>query len=141
MSAHRKKSKRQSATRPGWPREAITFFVDRSLGLGVANALRAAGVAVEVHQDHFKDDAPDAEWLTEVGRLCWVVLTKDKAIRRKQVEREAVLAADLRIFTSRPHGTVLEKAQTAVHRKRQPKRCSTPQDRGARPIVANPPSP
>jgi len=48
--------------------EPWTFFVDRSLGgRVVADALRVAGEAVEVHDDHFARDAPDQLWLAEVG--------------------------------------------------------------------------
>lgn len=44
--------------------EPWTFFVDRSLGGRiVADALRAAGAAFVVHDDHFERDAPDQKWL------------------------------------------------------------------------------
>ncbi|WP_437796354.1 hypothetical protein [Sorangium sp. So ce693] len=57
-------------------REPFTYFVDRSLGRGlVVEALRAAKLA---HDDHFAQNTPDAEWLVEIGRRGWVVLTKDK---------------------------------------------------------------
>jgi hypothetical protein len=43
--------------------EAPTFFLDRSLGKNlVAEALRTAGVQVEVHDDHFAPDAKDEDW-------------------------------------------------------------------------------
>jgi hypothetical protein len=38
------------------------------------------------------------QWLTEVGRRGWVVLTKDDAIRRNPLERRALLASNLRAF-------------------------------------------
>jgi hypothetical protein len=103
MSARREKSRKRSDTKSGWPPEPITFFVDRSLGLHVAEQVRAAaasyGATVEFHKDHFEDDTPDEVWLTTVGAKGWVVLTKDKAIRRKQAEREALMAAKVRQFT------------------------------------------
>jgi predicted nuclease of predicted toxin-antitoxin system len=61
-------------------------------------ALRAAGARVEPHADHFKDDERDEVWLTEVGRRGWVVLTKDKNIRTRVIERDALLAANVRTF-------------------------------------------
>jgi predicted nuclease of predicted toxin-antitoxin system len=64
----------------------------------VAEALRAAGATVELHRDHFADDAPDVEWLAEAGRRGWVVLTKDDAIRRNPLERRALLTANVRAF-------------------------------------------
>lgn len=69
-----------------------TFFVDRSLGArDVPEALRSAGVLVEVHDDHFAPDTPDIVWLAEVGARGWIVLTKDSRIRRvDRAERRAV---------------------------------------------------
>lgn len=64
----------------------------------MAEALRNAGATVELHRDHFADDAPDVEWLDVVGRRGWVVLTKDDAIRRNPLERRALLAANVRAF-------------------------------------------
>lgn len=73
--------------------------MDRSLGrYVVADALREAGARVEVHHDHFEDTAPDVDWLHEVGRRGWVVLTKDMAIRRRLMEREAIIGANVRAF-------------------------------------------
>lgn len=57
-----------------------------------------AGAKVELHRDHFREDAPDVEWLGEVGRRGWVVLTKDDAIRRNPLERHALLAGNVRAF-------------------------------------------
>ena len=78
--------------------ESLVFFVDRSLGRGVAEALRKGGAQAEHHDDHFAQDAPDQDWLGEVGRRGWLVLTKDKEIRRRTLEREALLAAGVRAF-------------------------------------------
>lgn len=77
----------------------ITFFIDRSLGgRYVAQALRDAGAQVEIHDDHFPQDAPDVDWLTDVGKRGWIVLSKDERIRRNRVERAALQAAGLRAF-------------------------------------------
>lgn len=79
--------------------EPFTFFVDRSLGRGmVVEALRAAGELVEPHDDHFMQNTPDAEWLVEVGRRGWVVLTKDKNIRSNQLEHVALVRANVACF-------------------------------------------
>jgi predicted nuclease of predicted toxin-antitoxin system len=72
--------------------------VDRSLGRGVAAALRKAGAHVRAHDDLFPPDATDAQWLTEAGRQGWVVLTKDARIRFRVLERNALLAAGVRAF-------------------------------------------
>ena len=49
-------------------------------GLKLADMLRAAGLRVEVHDDHFRRDAPDPEWLRQCGKREWTVITADKAI-------------------------------------------------------------
>lgn len=76
----------------------VVWFVDRSLGRGVAEALRAVGEDVVHHDDEFPQDALDEEWLPVCGERGWVVLTKDKAIRRRMQERQAHLAAGGRAF-------------------------------------------
>lgn len=78
---------------------STVFFVDRSLGKRVvAQALRDAGVAVKVHDDHFPQDATDVEWLTAAGKQDWVVLSKDKQIRRNPLERAAIATASVKAF-------------------------------------------
>jgi hypothetical protein len=55
------------------------FFVERSLGRRVvADALRQAGVRVEIHADYFADRTEDPVWLSQVGPRGWIVLMKDK---------------------------------------------------------------
>ncbi len=46
----------------------------------------------------FPQDTPDAEWLARAGREGWIVLTKDKLIRKRPLEREALAAANVRAF-------------------------------------------
>ena len=55
-------------------------------------------MAVELHDDHFPQDAKDADWLPDVGARGWVVLTKDKRIRKRPDELAAVRAACVRMF-------------------------------------------
>lgn len=64
----------------------------------MASALRDHGARVEIHDDHFPPHARDQDWLIEVGRRSWVVLMKDKRIRRVRIEREALLTAGVRAF-------------------------------------------
>ena len=48
--------------------QALTFFLDYQIGrFVVADALRAAGARVEVHMEHFAQNAPDIEWIPQVG--------------------------------------------------------------------------
>ena len=81
------------------PKRSLVFFIDRSLGGRiVAEALREAGAHVETHDSHFAQDTPDVDWLREVGRRGWIVLSKDEAILRHPVEREMLDAANVRAF-------------------------------------------
>lgn len=80
---------------------SLTFFLDHQIGrYQVAAALRAAGAKVEVHLDHFPGDMPDVDWIPEVARRDWVLITKDQNIRRNPLERFAYEAAKLRGFVS-----------------------------------------
>lgn len=78
---------------------SLTFFLDYQIGrYVVAEALRRADARVEVHIDHFAQDALDLEWIPEVGRRGWVLITKDENIRRNPLERAAYQEAGLRGF-------------------------------------------
>ena len=55
----------------------------------LAGLLRSAGLAVHIHSDHFAPDAPDEEWLGFAGRQGLIVLTRDKAIRKRALEVDA----------------------------------------------------
>jgi PIN like domain len=100
MAARATRSKRPSAASSGSkPPEPLIFFIDRSLGKKiVAEALREIGATVEIHDDHFAPDAKDEEWLVEVAKRGWVVLTKDDRIRYWATERTALLSAGVRAF-------------------------------------------
>ncbi len=113
MGARKKKSKKPSGTRAELLLEQTTFFADICLGRHVGESLRAAGMKVEFHLDHFTADAPDDEWLPSVGVKQWVVLTKDKAIRRKPSEREQVISAKIRMFTL-PSGNMTGDEMTSL---------------------------
>jgi len=85
------------APRP--PTEPPTFFVDRCLGSSdVPNALRQAGARVEIHDDHFAQDALDTDWLPIVGAKGWILLTRDKRIRRRELEKQALMSAGIGAF-------------------------------------------
>lgn len=80
---------------------SLTFFLDHQIGrYQVAEILRAAGAKIEVHLDHFPGDMPDVEWIPEVARRDWVLITKDQNIRRNPLERAAYRAAKLRGFVA-----------------------------------------
>lgn len=102
----------------------FTIFLDRSLGKHtIADALRQAGIDVQIHDDHFSQDTTDEHWLREVGQRGWVVLTKDKWIRRRSHERTALMQAGVRAFvlvagnlSGREMAEVFVKALPAMRR-------------------------
>ncbi|MEO0537563.1 MAG: hypothetical protein AAF215_27345 [Cyanobacteria bacterium P01_A01_bin.123] len=75
------------------------FFIDRCLGsVQLASALRSSGITVEIHDDHFAPSAQDEDWLPEVGKQGWIVLTKDARIAKRTTERIAVANAGVKMF-------------------------------------------
>jgi hypothetical protein len=115
MGARRKKSRKPSATKAEQLLEQTTFYVDYCLGRYVSEALRASGLKVEFHLDHFAEDTPDKVWLAFVGQKGWVALTKDKGIRRKAWEREKVLSAKVGLFTL-PSGNMTGEEMAEMYR-------------------------
>ncbi|HYG10701.1 MAG TPA: hypothetical protein VD835_12180 [Pyrinomonadaceae bacterium] len=96
--------------------EPFTFFVDRSLGrVIVPEALRKVGLTVEVHADHFEHDAPDTAWLQKCGEEGWIVLAKDKAIKKNPLERQAIFTHGLAaFFLIKTSATGEENAQAVI---------------------------
>lgn len=85
--------------RPHGRVDHLIFFLDRSIGKHiVAEALRHAGTAVEVHDDHFPPGVHDEEWVPPVGERGWIVLTRDDRIRYRSQERTALIQARVRVF-------------------------------------------
>jgi len=81
------------------PSTEIVFFIDRCLGKRyIVEALKDTGISVEIHDDHFPQAAQDVTWMPEVGKRGWIILTKDAAIGRNQLERQAVAYAGIRMF-------------------------------------------
>jgi len=56
------------------------------------------GLRVERKTDHFPQDAPDAEWIREVGKRGWVILSKDKGLRHNHLEVIALLESGVPSF-------------------------------------------
>jgi hypothetical protein len=67
------------------------YFTDRDLGKRFGEILKAGGLNVERHADHFAADTPDEVGLAEVGKRGWIALTHDRRIRYKPNERDAVM--------------------------------------------------
>jgi aryl-alcohol dehydrogenase-like predicted oxidoreductase len=78
------------------------FFVDRSLGKSIVEALRDVGLTVhsmaDVYGEKRAQRLADEVWLRDAGKNDWIVLTKDEAIRRRPAERDALTEAEVRAF-------------------------------------------
>lgn len=78
---------------------ATIYWVDRCLGAEIVpGVLRAAGVDVRTYEQLYPDDprVADHVWIPEVAARGWVILTKDKNIRRSPVEIAAIQNARAR---------------------------------------------
>ncbi len=85
------------------PTKTTTIFIDRCLGgVRLAKAIHGQGITVEVHDDHFPQDALDKDWLPEVGKKGWLVLTADENIGRRQIELFAVNDYSVKLFVFVP---------------------------------------
>jgi PIN like domain len=78
------------------------FFVDRSLGRHrVPEALRWAGWSLRTHHEVYgerDEQVADVEWLELCGKLGLPVLSKDRRIRYRPAEIEAVKRFGVRAF-------------------------------------------
>ena len=60
--------------------------------------LREAGLSVESYKDHFPQRTPDEDWLSIVGEHGWTTLTRDRRIRSRSRETDALMRAGARCF-------------------------------------------
>lgn len=84
---------------PGLP----FLFVDRSLGrIAVPALLRQAGLRLITLAEHYglpaDECVQDVTWLADSAKQGWVVLMKDKNIRRNPAEKAAVRQHGARCF-------------------------------------------
>jgi hypothetical protein len=70
---------------------SLVFFTDRDLGKQFPEILKAGGLAVERHHDHFAPNTSDETWLEVIGQRGWIALTHDRHIRSKPNELAAVM--------------------------------------------------
>lgn len=81
--------------------DPLTFFIDECLGRkAVPMALRHQGHNVVLLSELFSADDDDTVWLASLyeNRKRWIVLTKDKKIRKRSLERLAFISAGVRVF-------------------------------------------
>jgi len=87
----------------------------------MADALRKAGLNVEIHDDHFPQNAEDPEWLKEAGKKNWIVVTRDERIRYRAAERQAIRRAKVRAFVLAAQGDLRVEMLAEIFLKALPK--------------------
>jgi hypothetical protein len=115
--------KKQSVANSASPKplEELTFFLDRQLGRHkMAGRLRAAGLKVEIHDDHFAQDAKDEEWLAIIGQRRWIVITRDERIRYRAAARQSIRRAKVRMFVLVARGDLRIEALADIFLKAFP---------------------
>ncbi|GGP03536.1 hypothetical protein LDL08_10835 [Nonomuraea glycinis] len=85
------------------PEQPRRFFVDRSLGrVAVPKLLREAGWDLITLAEHYgvpqDETIEDTRWIEDSAKLGWAVLMKDKRIRYRQAEIDAVIEHQARCF-------------------------------------------
>jgi hypothetical protein len=101
MTSRKRKSKKHSSTKTSFSEQLkdTTFFVDRSSGkYELVDGLRALGLNVERHDDHFDSETLDPVWIAACGKNGWVIVSSDKAIKRNELEKTAILNAGVAAF-------------------------------------------
>jgi hypothetical protein len=79
-----------------------TYFLDANVPLNVSKALALVRDDIlyptAPNCPILTTNVPDAEWLGVAGQQNWVVITKDKMIRHRRWERQALIQAGVRSF-------------------------------------------
>ena len=60
--------------------------------------MREAGLEVRLHKEYFAEDERDEVWLPDVAQRGWIILTRDKRIRRRPIEKQALIASGAKAF-------------------------------------------
>lgn len=86
----------------------------------MAGVLRKAGLNVEIHDDHFSQNAQDPEWLTAAGKNNWIVVTRDERIRYRVAEKQAIRRAKVRAFVLSAQGDLRAEMLAEIFLKALP---------------------
>ena len=116
MIAKKQRSKKRSDANSKSQPDKLVLFLDRNLGKHIiAEALRSAGHPVEIHDEHLPVDAPDEDWLRLISSRGWVGVTRDKRIRYRTAEIDAIKEYGARVLVIRAkHQTGSELAEILV---------------------------
>lgn len=68
----------------------MKFFFDNNLGEFLVNGLKEFGQDVTHLKDHFPEHTPDIKWLEFIGKNEMVLITRDRMIRKRLGELQAL---------------------------------------------------
>ena len=95
----KKKSKKRSGSNSVVPPDAPTLFIDISAwSYRLRDALAELDAPFVALSERFPQNTPDTEWLKEAGKQGWIVLTRDKHIRRRPNELQAFRDSGVIVF-------------------------------------------
>ncbi len=86
----------------------MTYFFDNTFPPRLAEIIKILGVDTHHLQDDFPPGTLDVDWIPEVGKRGWVVITGDRGISKKPAERKALEEANVisvfmaKGFTTKP---------------------------------------
>lgn len=75
-----------------------TFFFDNNLSPRLVAGLRGFGEDVQHLREAFPPDAKDPLWIPQVAAWGWILVTRDKRIRSRPLEAEALAGSGLSGF-------------------------------------------
>lgn len=91
-----------------------TFFTDRDLGHKFPKILKAGGLKVEIHDNHFSDDTEDVEWFREIGKKGWIVISHNYKQRTVPYEVDTWMNSRIRGFYVKGHLPFQDMARNVV---------------------------
>ena len=68
----------------------MKFIFDENLSPKLARGLKEFGEETSHLRDYFAEGTSDEEWLRRIGEEGWTLITLDKRIRRRPIERDAL---------------------------------------------------
>lgn len=75
-----------------------TFFFDNNLSPQLVAGLRAFGEDVQHLRDAFPEDTKDLVWIPKVAESGWILVTRDRRIRTRPLEADALMRTGLSAF-------------------------------------------
>lgn len=88
----------------------MTFFIDANIdGASFVDPLRAEGLHIELHRDHFKPNEDDTIWIPETAKRGGVAVTNDKNTKAKGAEVLAIVRSNARmLYIKKKEGVSME---------------------------------